>query len=124
MTERGMTAITFVVAAGLSLVMFVSLVNVTAMLFARGAIRAATEEAARVGARSEAPVAACEARARAVLEGLLGPAMRAGVSVRCSVGDDPAAVHARADASLVPWWPGVPRWTFVVDAVSGVESLP
>ena len=45
-----MTAITFVVAAGLSLVMFVSLVNVTAMLFARGAIRAAVEEAARVGA--------------------------------------------------------------------------
>ena len=52
-----MAAITFVVAAGLSLVMFVSLANVTTMLFARGAIRAAVEEAARVGARSDAPVA-------------------------------------------------------------------
>ena len=62
-----MAAITFVVAAGLSLVMFVSLTNVTTMLFARGAIRAAVEEAARVGARSDTPVAECEARARACL---------------------------------------------------------
>ena len=84
----------------------------------------AVEEAARVGARSDTPVAECEARARDVLEGLLGPATRAGVSVRCSVSQDPATVQAHADASLSPWWPGVPTWTFAVDATSGVEVLP
>ena len=72
MSESGMTGVAFVVAAGMALVLFVSLANVVTMTFTRGAVRAAVEEGARTGARSDDPVAACEARARAVLSGLLG----------------------------------------------------
>ena len=119
-----MAGVAFVVAAGMALVVFVSLANVVTMTFTRGAVRAAVEEGARVGARSDDPVAACESRARAVLHGLLGPSSRDAVTVSCVVDGIPPSVRAHADARLLPWWPGVPNWTFAIDAVSGVEVLP
>ena len=122
--ERGMTSISFVVAAGLSLVLFVSMANVVVMVFERGAIRAAVDEAVRVGGRSDTPVADCEARARAVLDGLLGPAARSGVQVRCTLGGDPPMVRAHAEAALAPWLPAVPSWSLELDATSGLEVLP
>ena len=119
-----MTGVAFVVAAGMALVVFVSLANVVTLTFTRGAVRAAVEEGARVGARSDDPVAACENRARAVLRGLLGPAAREAVLVTCHVEGSPPAVRAHADALLVPWWPGLPAFAFVSDASSAREDLP
>ena len=119
-----MTGVAFVVAAGMALVLFVSLANVVTMTFTRGAVRAAVEEGARTGARSDDPVAACEARARAVLSGLLGPSARSGVAVRCTVAGVPPAVRAHADGTLVPWWPGLPGLAFATDASSAREELP
>jgi hypothetical protein len=119
-----MTGVAFVVAAGMALILFVSLANVVTMSFTRGAVRAAIEEGARVGARSDDPVTACEDRARAVLGGLLGPSVRAGVTVRCSVEGVPPTVRARADARLVPWWPGLPALAFATEASSAREELP
>ena len=119
-----MTGVAFVVAAGMALVVFVSLANVVTLTFTRGAVRAAVEEGARVGARSDDPVAACEARARAVLHGLLGPAARDAVLVTCDVDGSPANVRAHADARLVPWWPGLPAFAFTTDASSAQERLP
>jgi propanediol dehydratase large subunit len=119
-----MTGVAFVVAAGMALVVFVSLANVVTMTFTRGAVRAAIEEGARVGARSDDPVAACEDRARAVLRGLLGPASRDAVTVSCVVAGTPPSVRAHADARLAPWWPGVPAFAFATDASSLQEALP
>ena len=119
-----MAGVAFVVAAGMALMLFVSLANVVAMTFTRGAVRAAVEEGARVGARSDDPVGTCEDRARAVLGGLLGPSVRAGVTIRCSVEGSPPSVRARADARLVPWWPGLPALSFATDASSTREALP
>jgi hypothetical protein len=119
-----MTGVAFVVAAGMALVVFVSLANVVTMTFTRGAVRAAVEEGARVGARSDDPVAACEERARAVLHGLLGPSARAAVAVSCDVDGSPPRVRAHADGRLVPWWPGMPAFAFVTDASSAEETLP
>jgi hypothetical protein len=119
-----MTGVAFVVAAGMALVLFVSLANVVTMTFTRGAVRAAVEEGARVGARSDDPVGACEDRARAVLRGLLGPSVRAGVTIRCSVEGIPPSVRANADARLLPWWPGLPALAFATDASSTREVLP
>ena len=119
-----MTGVAFVVAAGMALVVFVSLANVVTITFTRGAVRAAVEEGARVGARSDDPAAACESRARAVRHGLLGPSARAGVTVQCSVVGSPPSVRAHADAQLIPWWPGIPALTFATDASSAQETLP
>jgi hypothetical protein len=119
-----MTGVAFVVAAAMALVVFVSLANLVTITFTRGAVRAAVEEGARAGARSDDPAAACESRARAVLRGLLGPSARAGVTVQCAVGGSPPSVHAHADARLLPWWPGVPAFAFATDASSARETLP
>ena len=122
--EIGTAAIALVVAAALSLVVFVSLANVVTMLFARNAVRAAVDEAVRVGSRSDSPTAECEARARAVLDGLLGPAARRGVSISCSTTGARGAVRARADVTLTPWWPGLPSWTYAVESAAVREVLP
>jgi len=119
-----MTGVAFVVAAGMALVVFVSMANVVTLTFTRGAVRAAVEEGARVGARSDNPVAACEDRARAVLRGLLGPAARDEVLVTCDVEGTPPSVRAHADGRLVPWWPGLPALGFVTEASSAREELP
>jgi len=119
-----MTGVAFVVAAGMALVVFVSLANIVTLAFTRGAVRAAVEEGARVGARADDPVAACEARARAVLRGLLGPAARDAVAITCGVDGSPPRVRAHADARLVPWWPGLPAFAFVTEASSVQEGLP
>ena len=119
-----MTGVAFVVAAGMALLVFVSLANVVTLAFTRGAVRAAVEEGARVGARADDPVAACEARARAVLQGLLGSAARDAVLVTCHVEGRPPSVRAHADARLVPWWPGLPALAFTTDASSAQELLP
>ena len=120
-----MAASAMVVAAALSLVVFVALADAVTVLFTRDAVRAAADEAVRVGSRSDAPTVDCEARARAVLEGLLGPAVRERVTVTCAADDgDPRAVAARAEVTIVPWLPGFPPWSFVVESASVREVLP
>lgn len=123
-SERGSAALAFVVAAGLALVVFVTLANLVTMQFTRGAVRAAADEAVRVASRSDSPVTACEARARAVLEGLLGPVARGGVAFRCAVSGTPPSVHARAEVTMVPWLPGLPDWQVVVRSDAAREVVP
>jgi hypothetical protein len=122
--EAGMAGIAWVVAAGLSLVLFVSLANVVTMELTRNAVRAAVDEAVRVGSRSDGPIAECEVRARAVIDGLLGPAARHDVVVRCSESGTPLQVRARADVTIVPWLPGLPRWSYSVESAEVREVLP
>lgn len=119
--ERGDTAIVLVAAAGLALVLFVMLADLVTMQFARGALRAAADEAVRVGSRSDAPVAACEARAQAAVEGLLGRGAR--VEFTCTVSGAPPVVHARGQMTWVPWLPGLPEWPLVVRSASVQEVL-
>lgn len=122
--ECGTAAVALVVAAAFALVVFVSLANVVTMQYARHAVRAAAEEAVRAGSRSDAPVAECERRARAVLDGLLGPGLRDEVATSCAVSGAPPTVRARADATIRPWVPGLPAWTFSVRADAVQEVLP
>jgi hypothetical protein len=122
--EMGTAALAFVTAAALALVVFVTLADVVTMQFTRGAVRSAADEAVRAGSRADAPVAVCEARARAVLEGLLGPDVRDRVAVRCVVTGAPPVVRASADVTLVPWLPGLPVWSFTVESDAVQEVLP
>jgi hypothetical protein len=110
--EVGTATLQYVVAVASSLVLFVMLANVAVDLYARGAVRAAVDEAARTGARLDADVDDCAARAGDVLAGLLGERLRSGVHVRCASDGD--VVTARAEVHLASWIAPVPGWSFSV----------
>lgn len=121
--ERASAAIAFVVAAGLALVVFVTLANLLVMQFTREAMRISADEAVRAGSRSDAPVAACEARARAVLAGLLGPAARGDATFACDVSGTPPTVHVHGEVTMVPWLRGLPEWRVTVRSDAVQEQL-
>ncbi|MET0895634.1 MAG: hypothetical protein ABWY80_07270 [Acidimicrobiia bacterium] len=110
--ESGMATLQYVVATACSLVIFVMLVNVVVDLYARGAVRAAIDEAARAGAPIDASASECAARARDVLLHLVGRRIRSGVSITCNERDD--AMTARADVRLPSWLGVIPDWSFTL----------
>jgi hypothetical protein len=116
--------VAFVVAAALGLIVFVVLANLLTVQFTRGATRAALDEGIRLGSRSETPVADCEARARAVLRGLLGPVARADVAIECAVVGSPPRIRARSELDLDPWLPSLEPWSFTMTADAPQEVLP
>ena len=120
--DRGFTTIQFVVATALSLVLFVMMANLIVFLYARGAVRAAVDEAARVGARADAGPADCRNRAEATLDGLVGGRLRSQVRVRCETDVD--TVKVRADVHLAAWLPGVPDWVFTLTGRAARERVP
>ncbi len=120
--EDGFLTVQFVAAVGLSMLMLVALANLVAFQYGRGVVRAALDEGVRSGARASAGIAECEARARSVLDGLLGGAMGDGVMLRCT--DDGATVAATAEVTFPGWTPMVPPWSFEVSAVSHRETYP
>ena len=110
-----MTTLPFVLATAFSLVLFVMIANVIVDLYARGAVRAAVDEAARPGARLDAGVRECNVRAHEVLDGLVGARLRSGIDVSCAT--DGHLVTAHADVRLASWLAWLPAWHF-----SGVGS--
>jgi NAD(P)H-hydrate repair Nnr-like enzyme with NAD(P)H-hydrate dehydratase domain len=117
-----MATLQYVLATSLSLVVFVVLANVIVDLYARGAVRAAVDEAARAAARVDGTPAECAARARDVLTGLLGAHLRSGVEVTCS--ETEALVSARADVRLAGWLAFVPDWSFSLVGTAVKERSP
>lgn len=120
---NGFVTMQFVVAAALSLVLFVACVNLLVFAYARGVVRAALDEGARAGARAPEPVAVCAARAEAVVADLLGGPLGSGVDpITCHANDD--RVRASTRAVLAGWVPGVPDWRFEATAVVSREPAP
>ncbi len=117
-----MTTTQYVVATAFVLVVFVGLANLVVDLYARGAVRAAVDEAVRASARLDASAAQCTARADDVLAGLLGRHLRGGVRVTCA--DDGDVVTARAEVRLAGWLVFVPDWSFTVTGTAVKERLP
>ncbi len=126
--ERGMTTIQYVAATAMSLFVFVMMANFIVFFYARGAARAAVDEAARTGGRNGTSISECEARARETLDGLINGSMRAQIQpVHCSqdVTPDGVVVHASTDVHLVGWIPGViPDWAFTLRGQSVKERSP
>jgi hypothetical protein len=121
--EAGLSTIQYVAATGLSLLVFVALANIVVDLYARGAVRAAVDEAARAGAPIDTSIGACEQRAHDVLDHLLGGRLGTGVHVECSEGAD--MVRARADVVLPSWFPAViPDWAFTITGSAVREREP
>lgn len=114
----------WVVAVGMSFVMLVVAANLIVFVYARGVVRAAVDEGARVGSRVGAGIEDCEDRAGGVLDDLLGGALRNAVTISCSV-EASGELAAHADARLPSWIPFfVPQWVFSVEARSGLERVP
>ena len=112
--EHGFTTIQYVIAVAWSLVMLVLVANLLVDLYARGAVRDALDDGVRAGAPASASTAACEARAREVVTGLVkGPLLNA--RVRCEQAG--AFIVAEADVSLQSWLPMlVPDWRMTLHA--------
>jgi Flp pilus assembly protein TadG len=120
--DSGFTTIQFVVATGLSLLVFVAMANLVVFLYARAAVRAAVDEAARAGARADATVADCRDRAQSTLAGLVGGRLGSQVRVRCE--ETAGVVRLHADVHLAAWLPGVPDWTFTLVGRATKEWIP
>jgi hypothetical protein len=118
---EGTATLQYVVATAFVLVAFVGLTNLVVDLYARGAVRAAVDEAVRAGARVDASAAQCSSRARDVLTDLLGSRLRAGIEVSCAARVD--VVTATADVRL-PGWLLLPDWTFTVTGTAVKERIP
>ena len=118
--DAGFTTVQYVIAVGWSLVLLVLVANFLVDVYARGAVRDALDDGVRAGAPSSRPVAACEARAREVLSGLVrGPLVRADVHCDAQNG----LVTADANVSLESWLPMLlPDWRFALHATAQQES--
>lgn len=109
-------------AVGLSLVLFTLAANLVVFQFGRGVVRAALDEGTRAGSRGGAGVAECQRRAEATVDGLLGGAMRAGVTVSCAA--DSERMVATGQATFPGWLPAVPDWSFTIRAEVMREDAP
>lgn len=122
--EGGFLTTQFVLAIGLSLVLFSSLANLVVYQYARGVVRAALDEGVRQGSRVGVDaIPACAATAEAVLADLAGGALRSQIAFHGCVDRGPV-VAASATASLRGWLPTVPDWTFEVVAEAVRETTP
>ena len=118
LSDAGFTSVQFVLAAGLSLILFLALANLVVVQYGRGAVRSALEQGARVGAVTRS-VLACEATAWEVVDQLLGGSMSDRLELRCSVGG--AGVVASADAVFEAWVPLTPDFEVSLSSEAFVE---
>ena len=118
--ERGLTSVGILLAVAFTLIAAVIVVNLFLYLYGHGAARAAIDEGVRVGSRVGAGPAACERRADEALSGLMPGPLGRNVSISCGpIGDELVAV---ADVTLSSPLPGVPSWSFRMEARAVQET--
>lgn len=119
-SQEGMATPQFVLAAGLSLLLFVAFVNLIVFQYGQGVVRAALDEGVRAAAPLEATLNDCRDRISSFVGDLLGGEMGAGVAADCEdLGD---VVVADAHVHFEGWV--VPDWEFDVSATAVKERLP
>ena len=116
---QGFATMSFVVAAGFSMLFFVLLANLLVVQYGRAVVRVALDDGVRHGAGFGNDSAQCETRIREVLSGLLSGRMGSGVSYRCVKGATQA--RATADAIFSAWLPGIPDFRFQMAATATAE---
>ena len=121
LSERGVTSVQFLLASGLTLLLFLALANLVVVQYGRGALRSALDQGARVGAVSSS-IAQCEQRVEDVLDQLLGGRMGDDVVVSCDVG--PGVASAVGKARFVSWTPFTPDFLVEMTALATREIPP
>ena len=112
--ESGLGSVGVLLAVAFTLVVAVAVVNMFLYLYGQGAARAALDEGVRAGSRVAAGEAACEQRASEALDGLMPGPLGDGVAIGCSlIGGELVAV---ADVTLDSPMPGIPSWSFQMEA--------
>jgi hypothetical protein len=107
---------------GFTLFFFLVVANLVVDLYGKGAVHTAVDEAVRAGARANVDsVAACDARARQVLDNLLGGRMGDGVVLSCAEFGGVVEAHAEV---YFPAWVGFPDMSFTVRGQALKEVPP
>lgn len=114
--ERGEIGVGILLAVTLTLVVAVGIVNIFMYLYGQSVVRAALDEGVRAGSRVDAGVVVCLDRAQQVLDDLLAGDLGDNVAIACAPGATPAELVATADATFESPMPGVPSWTFRLEA--------
>jgi hypothetical protein len=115
-SERGSVSMPLLLAAVLSLVVFVWMANLSVYLYGRGVMRMAAEEGARAGSRASVPsVQACQERAGQILSNLLGGSLGREVTLSCE--EAGGVMRSRVRARFEGWLPPVPDVRPQVSAV-------
>lgn len=127
--DAGFVTITYLLVVCLSMLVFVWLANVIVLQYVRGVVRAALDDAARVGARhyGDADPALgeqrCEERAEDVRVGLLRGPMGRGLIFTCA--QEGVVMVAEARGRVESWFPGiVPDWDVDLGARVVKETAP
>ena len=102
------------------LVLITGIIQVIVFQYAKGAVRAALDEAARAGARTADDVGTCQARAADVLDDLLGGEMGEGVHVVCSGESDRVVVSA--DVHFDGWFGALTDYDATLTASAAKED--
>ena len=118
----GFVTVQAVFVYAVALMTLVWLANFIVFQYGRGAVRAAIDEGARTGSRVDASEATCEARAREVLDNLLGGVMGTGVTITCRL--DGGRMLAEARGTFASWAPPVPTYRFDVTATALQTQAP
>ncbi|MCI0679475.1 MAG: hypothetical protein L0Z63_10595 [Actinobacteria bacterium] len=121
LTERGVTSVQFLLAAGMALLLFLLLANIVVVQYGRGAIRSALEQGVRAGA-FVGSADRCEATSRSVVDELLGGRMSDDLVIRCSV--EAGRVTAEATASFESWTILTPDFVVRLGAEATLEVTP
>jgi len=115
-----MTSVGILLAVAFTLIVAVGVINLFLYLYGQAASRAAIDEGVRAGSRVAAGEMVCEQRAAEALNGLMPGPLGDGVSISCAVaGGELVAV---ADATLDSPLPGIPSWSFRVEARAVQET--
>ena len=118
--ERGLTSVGILLAVAFTLVVAVIVVNLFLYLYGHGAARAALDEGVRIGSRVGAGAVVCEQRVDQALAGLMPGPLGRDIAIRCGpVADELVAV---ADVTLSSPLPGVPSWSFRMEARAVQET--
>jgi hypothetical protein len=127
-SEGGFTSVEWMVAVAFSLLVMVMLVNFIAIQYGRGVLRAAADEGARAGNRVNlqnptAPLSACQAREKDLLDGLGSMASDVQFNCRYVNGQN---VQAQASATFKGWLAFVPSVaeTATASSVSEQQRAP
>ncbi len=118
-SEAGFATIEHVAAAGLALIFFVLLANLTVMQYGRGVVRSALDEGARAGALSGADESDCAARVAGMVGDLLGGSLFDDLVWSCARDGDWMVAHATG--RLSGWLPLVPDVPLSLEGRAAIE---
>ena len=118
--ESGLTSVGVMLAVAFTLIVAVAAINIFLYLYGQGATRAAIDEGVRAGSRVDAGEAACLQRSLEALDGLMPGPLGDGVVISCS--NEGGELVAVADVTLESPLPGIPSWSFQMEARAVQET--